>query len=96
MLYRWSDVVSGEVQENLDARFEVACVLMNLGEWHRKRAAMLAKNSAGDEEAAKEIFRCLKQAASMYGYINQNLAKAVDYLPNTGVCVATWSYTELA
>jgi len=71
ILFKWRDVLSGEIVELEDIRGELICTLLNCGLWHCLHASRLMDSSAeDDEDAQKNIYRALLAAASYFDYVD--------------------------
>ncbi|EDQ90284.1 uncharacterized protein MONBRDRAFT_32015 [Monosiga brevicollis MX1] len=86
ILFKWSDNVSGQVEANTHVDFEIDQVTLNYAIWLTKHAAWIidyADTSVEGNDAAKDIFNSLKEAAGVFQYFLQRTRSEIAYNPNT-------------
>lgn len=82
----WSNSLTGKVVTQHDFVFELISILYNVGLWYSKHAAKVAASSENiSEEDAKEVHRCLRVAAGIFSYIQENLVVRLFEKPEDAI-----------
>eukprot|EP00040_Diaphanoeca_grandis_P030118 m.177504 g.177504 ORF g.177504 m.177504 type:complete len:435 (+) comp31896_c0_seq2:208-1512(+) len=89
ILFKWRDVLSGQVVDIEDLRGELISVLLNCGLWHCLYASRLMGSAAeDDEDAQKNIYRALLAAASYFDHVDTDQLSKFKFVPKAGEPVA--------
>lgn len=71
---KWSNSLGGKNMEMKDMVFEHVNMLCNVALWYTKHAAKLAGSQEDISDTdAKEVHKCLRSAAGMFKYVEDNL-----------------------
>jgi len=73
LTFRWSESVLGVTTVREDAVFEVGSMVVNVGLWFMKHAAMLAAKQDIKMEEAKEVHSSLRKAAGLIKFVQDTL-----------------------
>jgi len=87
ILWKWTDNISGVINEKTDFTFEANNMTINYGLWFMKHAAAVADTLTPHpnetDDSAKEIFNALRRAAGVFQYLLSQHRAELAYLPNS-------------
>lgn len=82
--FKWSNSVTGTVEQQADMVFEMASILYEYSVWLMKHAAWIAAQDNVDMESAKKVHSSLRRAAGVLEFIQTQLVPQLAGKPEAG------------
>ncbi|XP_014669776.1 PREDICTED: BRO1 domain-containing protein BROX-like [Priapulus caudatus] len=77
--FKWTNSMLGlSVVEQQDAIFDFCCILVNIGLWYTKHAAVVAGKDGISMDEAKDVHKCLRKAAGVFQLVKDEKGKLLQ------------------